>query len=266
MKESQDRRADILGCAAELFARKGVGVTTVRQIADAAGLLSGSLYHHFESKDAIVAEILTRYVAAIQDRYAAVLASGKAPADSLHDLVLASLQVASEQPDATTIYQNERPYLRERERFGAVLAGAADIQRTWLLVIEKGVAEGSFRGDIAPRVFYRLIRDAVLAVRPLAPPGRRLPDRAASAGHHHRLPARLRHPPLTFTARELRVQGCHCKVLCRRSTALKIRILYLPQGGVGRTSWPQVPGENRAEGTGLGREMRPRSPELPAQR
>ena len=161
MKEPQDRRAGILACAAELFARKGVGATTVREIASGVGLLSGSLYHHFESKDAIVAEILTGYLRVIQDHYAAVLASGKGPAESLHNLVLASLQVASEQPDATTIYQNERPYLRERERFAGVLAGAADIQRTWLLVIEKGVADGSFRADIAPRVFYRLIRDAV---------------------------------------------------------------------------------------------------------
>jgi AcrR family transcriptional regulator len=166
VKEPQDRRSDILAGAAELFARKGVGATTVREIADAVGMLSGSLYHHFESKDAIVAEILTGYLRAIQDRYAAVLASGKGPADSLHDLVVTSLQVASEQPQATTIYQNERPYLRERPRFADVLAGAADIQRTWLLVIEKGVAEGSFRADIAPRVFYRLIRDAVwLSVR-----------------------------------------------------------------------------------------------------
>jgi len=156
----------ILASAAELFARKGVAATTVREIADAVGILSGSLYHHFESKDAIVAEILTGYLRAIQDHYAAVLASGKGPAESLHDLVLTSLQVASEQPQATTIYQNERPYLRERPRFADVLAGAADIQRTWLLVIEKGVAEGSFRADIAPRVFYRLIRDAVwLSVR-----------------------------------------------------------------------------------------------------
>ena len=166
MKEPQDRRSDILASAAELFARKGVGATTVREIADAVGILSGSLYHHFESKDAIVAEILTGYLRAIQDHYTAVLASGKGPADSLHDLVLTSLQVASEQPQATTIYRNERPYLRERPRFADVLAGAADIQRTWLLVIEKGVAEGSFRADIAPRVFYRLIRDAVwLSVR-----------------------------------------------------------------------------------------------------
>ena len=166
MKEPQDRRSEILASAAELFARKGVGATTVREIADAVGMLSGSLYHHFESKDAIVAEILAGYLRAIQDRYAAVLASGKGPADSLHDLVVTSLQVASEQPQATTIYQNERPYLRERPRFADVLAGAADIQRTWLLVIEKGVAEGTFRADIAPRVFYRLIRDAVwLSVR-----------------------------------------------------------------------------------------------------
>jgi len=166
VKEPQDRRAIILASAAELFARKGVGATTVREIADAVGILSGSLYHHFESKDAIVAEILTGYLRAIQDRYAAVLASGKSPAESLHDLVLTSLQVAGEQPQATAIYQNDRAWLRERPRFAHVLAGAADIQRTWLLVIEKGVAEGSFRADIAPRVFYRLIRDAVwLSVR-----------------------------------------------------------------------------------------------------
>jgi AcrR family transcriptional regulator len=147
MNEPQDRRGVILASAAELFARRGIGATTVREIAEAVGMLSGSLYHHFESKDAIVEEILTGYLHAIQDRYAAVLASGKGPAESLHDLVLTSLQVASEQPHATA-------------------AGAADIQRTWLLVIEKGVAEGSFRADIAPRVFYRLIRDAVwLSVR-----------------------------------------------------------------------------------------------------
>ena len=85
--------------------------------------------------------------------------------------MLTSLQVASEQPQATTIYQNERSYLRERPRFAEMLAAPADIQRTWLLVIEKGVAEGCFRADIAPRVFYRLIRDAARLLFSLALPG-----------------------------------------------------------------------------------------------
>jgi TetR/AcrR family transcriptional regulator, cholesterol catabolism regulator len=164
--EVTDRRALILASAAGMFARKGIGATTVREIADAVGVLSGSLYHHFESKDAIVEEILTGYLDAIQKRYAEILRSSNPPAQNLHDLVLTSLEVASEQPDATAIYQNELHYLREQPRFATVLAGAAGVQRTWLKVIEQGVADGAFRDDIDPRVFYRLIRDAVwLSVR-----------------------------------------------------------------------------------------------------
>ena len=164
--DALDRRALILASAAELFARKGIANTTVREIADAVGVLSGSLYHHFESKDAIVEEILTGFLDAIRDSYTRILGMKQPPPQTLHDLVLASLQLARAQPDATAIYQNELHYLREQDRFGTVLTGAADVQRTWLTVIEQGVADGSFRADIDPRIFYRLIRDAVwLSVR-----------------------------------------------------------------------------------------------------
>src|SRR5215472_18769414 len=47
------RRARMLELAGELFAQKGYRATTVREIADAAGILSGSLYHHFDSKESI---------------------------------------------------------------------------------------------------------------------------------------------------------------------------------------------------------------------
>ena len=35
----------------------------MREIADATGLLKGSLYHHFDSKDAILVELVGRYYA-----------------------------------------------------------------------------------------------------------------------------------------------------------------------------------------------------------
>jgi TetR/AcrR family transcriptional regulator, cholesterol catabolism regulator len=166
MAEVQDRRELILSTAAEMFARKGLRATTVRAIADAVGVLSGSLYHHFPSKDSIVDEVLTRYLDAIRARYAVVLASGKGPADCLHDLVVTSLEVAEEQPHATEIYQNEAQYLREMPNFSHIQSAAAEIQQTWLQVIAAGVADGSFRDDIPARVFYRLIRDAVwLSIR-----------------------------------------------------------------------------------------------------
>jgi AcrR family transcriptional regulator len=54
------RRAEILDTAARLFASSGMR-TSLKQIADACGILPGSLYHHFDSKEAIVVELIERY-------------------------------------------------------------------------------------------------------------------------------------------------------------------------------------------------------------
>lgn len=54
------RRAEILATAASLIASSGLR-TSLQEIADAAGILPGSLYHHFESKEAILVELIRRY-------------------------------------------------------------------------------------------------------------------------------------------------------------------------------------------------------------
>ena len=54
------RRSEILETARRLFASSGFR-TSLKEIADACGILPGSLYHHFESKEAIVVELVERY-------------------------------------------------------------------------------------------------------------------------------------------------------------------------------------------------------------
>ena len=44
-----------------MFAERGLRATTVRDIADSAGILSGSLYHHFSSKEEMVDEVLREF-------------------------------------------------------------------------------------------------------------------------------------------------------------------------------------------------------------
>jgi AcrR family transcriptional regulator len=64
------RRTEILHTAASLIASSGLR-TSLQEIADAAGILAGSLYHHFESKEAILIELVRRYHAGL-DRVAEI--------------------------------------------------------------------------------------------------------------------------------------------------------------------------------------------------
>ena len=59
------RRTEILQTAATLIASSGLR-TSLQEIADAAGILPGSLYHHFESKEAILVELVRRYHADLE--------------------------------------------------------------------------------------------------------------------------------------------------------------------------------------------------------
>jgi AcrR family transcriptional regulator len=54
------RRTEILKTANTVIATSGLR-TSLQQIADAAGILAGSLYHHFESKEAILIELIRLY-------------------------------------------------------------------------------------------------------------------------------------------------------------------------------------------------------------
>ncbi len=54
------RRDEILDTAAALFASSGIR-TSLKDIGDACGILPGSLYHHFDSKEAIIVELVERY-------------------------------------------------------------------------------------------------------------------------------------------------------------------------------------------------------------
>lgn len=165
-REPGDRRETILGTAAALFARKGVAATTVRQIADEVGILSGSLYHHFDSKEAMVDEIISSFLRDLEERYAKVLAQEVNARARLHDLIVASLEVVEAHPHAAEIYQNDVNYLLGIERFSYLRNAGRQVQDTWLRVIEAGIAEGVFRGDLDAKILYRLMRDAVwLSVR-----------------------------------------------------------------------------------------------------
>ncbi len=157
-----DRRQLILERAGELFARKGVAFTTVREIGDAVGILSGSLYHHFDSKEAIAEEIVASYVDDLLDRHRRAWAAHPAdPAACLAGLMRAAFQSLAAHRHACAIYQNDFHYLRALPRFDVTQRRSRQVQQIWMRVLREGVARGVFRSDIDPWLFDHLARDAI---------------------------------------------------------------------------------------------------------
>lgn len=59
-KSERSRRA-VLDAALHLFAHRGYGATTIREIADRARLSTGNVYHHFDDKEAIFLALIEEY-------------------------------------------------------------------------------------------------------------------------------------------------------------------------------------------------------------
>jgi len=57
---SEERKSQILDAAMETFAEKGFHKTRMSDIAETSGLSKGSLYWYFDSKDAIILNLLER--------------------------------------------------------------------------------------------------------------------------------------------------------------------------------------------------------------
>lgn len=68
MAEQKTDREAILGAAEALLRRKGYGNTTMADIGRATGLLKGSVYHYFPSKEALAEAILERVRAEFRER------------------------------------------------------------------------------------------------------------------------------------------------------------------------------------------------------
>lgn len=156
-----DRRIQILDAAAELFATKGVAATTVREIGDAAGVFSGSLYHYFKSKNAIVAELLSGFMSDIEQRFNRIAEQESAPSEKVDAMIRATLTVIELHPNPTAIYQNDRSYLRDQDLLGPVDAASRGIREHWLRALRQGVEQGIFRADLPPEIFYRSVRDTL---------------------------------------------------------------------------------------------------------
>jgi len=89
---SEHSQRQVLDAALDLFSHQGYRATTMREIADKAGVSTGNVYHHFEDKEQIFRTLLDEFWTISESRrypYTRALASGYFPGN-LEELGLAA--------------------------------------------------------------------------------------------------------------------------------------------------------------------------------
>ena len=170
--QTSKRRDELLKIAAELFATKGFKNTTVRDIADAAGILSGSLYHHFDSKESMVDEIISTFQEELFGTWDDIMRSKLDARAKVEAVVRASFDALDKHHSEVAIYQNDAAYLMESERFSYLKDRNDQFREVWMKLLRQGTKAGALREDLDLELVYRFVRDTVwVAVRWYRPGG-----------------------------------------------------------------------------------------------
>lgn len=150
-------RERILHAAAYLFRERGFKGTTVRDIAQEVGILSGSLFHHFGSKEEMLLEIMREAALSVCIRAEEIISRPIKPVEQLRELVRLELEsivsdarkdyhvvLFFEWRDVPDFAKAEFTHMRKR------------YQRCWVRALEGCYADGQLR--CTPTAAERILR------------------------------------------------------------------------------------------------------------
>ena len=153
------RRAEMVHAAARLFSERGYHGTSMQHLADALGLLRGSLYAHIGSKQELLFEVVNGGAERFLQRGAEVAASSAPASERLRRFLVAHAETAIEHLDVATVFLNEWRYLAQDLR--APIQAQRDAYEALVRdIISDGIARGEFRGYLDVPLAARLVLSA----------------------------------------------------------------------------------------------------------
>jgi len=142
---------EIVAAAAKVFRSKGYHAATVRDIAEAVGILKGSLYHHFESKEALLYLVVKEPIAQMFRTIAEIADSDLSPTEKLRRAIAAHLEAFDRHYPHLFVYLRERESVKRRFR-EMIGFSPKDYERCWQQILREGLERGEFRADLDVQV------------------------------------------------------------------------------------------------------------------
>ncbi len=148
-----DTRDRLLQVGADLFLELGYAETSLRAIAERAGMKAGSIYYHFDSKDALLTEVLRIGMERVTEAHEAALAAtaGAAPEVRLRAAIAAHLEAlfAHGPFTATHVVVFDRAPAEVR---AAIVPLRDAYESRWADLFGELVLSGALRPNVEPRL------------------------------------------------------------------------------------------------------------------
>lgn len=158
------RREEIVALARRTFAERGYTNTSMRDIAESAGLLAGSLYSHFRSKSEILQLVLEPWLDRMVPAQEAILASEGTGLERLRRMIAAVLVLLAEYDQEITILHYSWSELAGLDDLAPIVERANHLLEIWHDVIVAGRRDGSIRADVEPEVLVRALTSSLHAI------------------------------------------------------------------------------------------------------
>ncbi len=171
-EEIDRRRHEVFRLALPVMMQKGFSETSMREIADAAGIGKSTLYDYFRSKDEVLLFVLEEEMESLYDGALEISIQPLPAIEKLHKIMKQELEI---------ILQNKEFFLQitlEAQKLGMhsqkrVLQLRYTYQDLIRSVIDQGVAEGSFRkvnSLLVARMLINTMSNVVYTTRPTGTP------------------------------------------------------------------------------------------------
>jgi TetR/AcrR family transcriptional regulator, cholesterol catabolism regulator len=153
------RRAEMVSAAARLFSQRGYHGTSMQHLADALGILRGSLYAHIGSKEDLLFDVVDGGADRFLARGQRAVALGGPAELRLRELLVGHAETAIEHLEAATVFLNEWRYL-SMERRAAIGSKRDRYEAMVREIVSDGIEAGEFRSDIDVAMAARLVLSA----------------------------------------------------------------------------------------------------------
>lgn len=145
--DPQSAKGKLLSKAAELFRAKGYERTTVRDLAAAVGIQSGSIFHHFKSKEEILKAVMVEVIIYNTHLMKTKIAEAETPREEILALIKCELEsILGVTGDAMSVLVYEWRSLKEANQLD-ILKLRDEYETLWLDALNKAQAAGSITAD-----------------------------------------------------------------------------------------------------------------------